>query len=162
MVSRSMVSPVVTRIFSTASFMIESVFRPRKSILIRPVDSITWPSYWVQRNLCPGSFLSSATETGTQSLILSRQIMNPQACMPVPRTVPSSIFAYSMVLCSFGSGLASASRSSGIHFMALPRFIFKPSGNLSGISLQSQFAFSRGSFSTRATSLIEFFVAMVP
>ena len=136
MVSRSITLPVVSLTFSTASLSIESVFRPRKSIFINPVDSMTWPSYCVHLSLWPGSDLSSAMDTGTQSLIGSRQMMKPHAWMPVPRTVPSSIFAYSMVLCSLGSGLASASRNSGMHLMALVRFIFSPSGSLSGICLQ--------------------------
>ena len=44
-------------------------------------SSITRPSYWVTRSL-PSS-LSTAVLTGTQSLILSRQIITPQACTPV-------------------------------------------------------------------------------
>ncbi|EJX03515.1 hypothetical protein EVA_08378 [gut metagenome] len=34
-----------------------------------------------------------AVETGTQSEMLSRQMMKPQACTPVLRTLPSSILA---------------------------------------------------------------------
>src|SRR5574344_845392 len=72
--SRSITLPVVMRMFSTASFRMDRVLSPRKSILMSPVDSITCASYCVQCNLCPGSFLSSATDTGTQSLMGSRQI----------------------------------------------------------------------------------------
>ena len=162
-VSRSSVNPSwVRRMFSTVSFIMDSVESPRKSILMSPVSSMTCPSYCVASSLCPGSLLSSAVDTGTQSLIASRQMMVPQAWMPVPRTVPSSIFAYFMVFAICGLALASASRSSGTHLMALVRFIFIPSGSLSGIALQRRLDMSSGSFSTRATSLIEFFVAIVP
>ena len=87
--------------------------------------------------------------------------MNPHACIPVPRTVPSSIFAYLIVFRSRGSCETSASRSSGVHLIAFVRFIFKPSGRRSGIALHKKFDLSKGNFSTRATSLIEFFVAML-
>ena len=154
--------PCVKRMFSTASLSMDKVLSPRKSIFISPVSSMTCPSYCVARSLWPGSDLSSAVLTGTQSLMASRQMMVPQACIPVPRTVPSSIFAYFIVLLSCGSGLASASRSSGTHLMALGRFIFRPSGRRSGMALHKWLDTSSGSFSTRATSLMEFFVAMVP
>ena len=160
--SRSMVLPVEMRMFSTASFRMERVLSPRKSILMSPVSSITCPSYCVQSSLCPGSALSSAVDTGTQSLISSRQMMVPQACMPVLRTVPSSILAYLMVLRSLGSSDTSACRSSATVLMAFSRFIFSPSGSRSGMALQSRLDISRGSRSTRATSLMEFLVAMVP
>ena len=161
MVSRSITSPVDSLTFSTAVLRIESVFSPRKSILISPVDSMTCPSYCVHRSLCPGSVLSSATDTGTQSLMGSRQMMKPQAWIPVPRTVPSSILAYIMVLRSRSSSDTSASRSSGTHLIALGRFIFRPSGKRSGICLHRWFTTSSGTFSTRATSLMEFLVAIV-
>ena len=67
-----------------------------------------------------------------------------------------------MVLLICGSALASASRSSGTAFMALGRFIFIPSGRRSGIALHRRFDMSSGSFSTRATSFMEFLVAIVP
>ena len=81
--------------------------------------------------------------------------------MPVPRTVPSSIFAYFMVFRSRASSLTSASCSSGVQAMAFVKFIFMPSGRRSGIALQSRFEISKGRPSTRATSLIEFLVAIV-
>ena len=164
MLSRSISIPRCILIFSHASFNSESVFKPKKSILMRPVDSMTCPSYCVQLVLVSLKSGSSAVETGTQSLIGSRQIMKPQAWIPVPRIVPSSIFAYLMVLASLGSFEVSASRSIGTALMALVRFIFgvlpSTSGNRSGIALQSSFDCAKGSFSTRATSLMEFFVAM--
>ena len=153
--------PVVCLTTLQASLSSESVLRPRKSILIRPVVSMTWPSYCVTLHFISGKSGSVAVDTGTQSSILSRQMMNPQAWRPVPRTVPSSIFAYLMVLRSRGSSLTSASWSSGVHLMALARFIFIPSGSRSGMALQRALERSRGNFSTRATSLREFFVAMV-
>ena len=154
--------PRVRLMSATASFISDNVFSPRKSILIRPVDSITCPSYWVQLVLVSLKSGSSAVDTGTQLLIGSRQIMKPQAWMPVPRTVPSSILAYLMVLLSFSSVEASASLSSGVHLMAFTKFIFMPSGSRSGMALHSAFETASGRFSTRATSLIEFLVAILP
>ncbi len=161
MLSRSMTLPVESRMFSTASFSSDSVFRPRKSILMSPVSSMTCPSYCVQFTFFPLKSGSSAVDTGTQSLIGSRQMMNPQAWMPVPRIVPSSILAYLMVLRSLLSSETSASCNIGVHLMAFVRFIFIPSGSLSGIALHSALAMSIGTFSTLATSLIEFFVAIL-
>ena len=155
-----MSSPVVCLMTFRASFSSERVFNPRKSILINPVDSMTCPSYWVTAHLSSGKSGSSAVDTGTQSLMGSRQMIKPQAWMPVPRTLPSSILAYLMVLRSRGSTEASASRSSGVYLMALVRFIFAPSGRRSGMALQRALALSSGNFSTRATSLMEFFVAI--
>ena len=80
--------PRVSFMFLTASMMMERVFNPRKSILIRPVSSITRPSYWVTSSF--PSILSSAVATGTQSEMASRQIITPQACTPVFLTFPSS------------------------------------------------------------------------
>ena len=153
-------------IFSKASRKIESVFSPKKSILINPVSSITLPSYCVQRSFSPVS-LSVAVETGTQSVISSRQMMMPQAWTPVLRTFPSSIFAYLMVFRINGSAEASASRNSGIAAMALGKFIFgtfpfSPAGSLSGMSLQRRFDSLKGNCNTRATSLIANLVAIVP
>ena len=72
-------------------FMMESVFSPRKSILISPVSSITFPSYCVTMVFSLESeLLSTAVLTYTQSVMSSRHIMTPQACTPVLRTVPSS------------------------------------------------------------------------
>ncbi|CCY64957.1 uncharacterized protein BN467_01693 [Prevotella sp. CAG:1124] len=161
MVSRSMTLPVDRRMFSTASLSIDKVLSPRKSIFISPVSSITLPSYCVQSSLWPVS-LSSAVDTGTQSLIGSLHMIVPQAWIPVFLTFPSSILAYSMVSCRRGSVDASASRSSLTHLMAFVRFIFRPSGSLSGMALHSLFDSSRGSFSTRATSLMASLVAIVP
>ena len=161
MLSRSIISPVVCRITRQASFNSDNVFRPRKSILIRPVDSMTWPSYCVTGTFFSGKSGSVAVDTGTQSSIGLRQMMKPQAWIPVLRTVPSSILAYFMVFRSRMSSLTSASCSCGVHLIALARFIFMPSGNRSGIALQRAFDTSKGSFSTRATSLMEFFVAIV-
>ena len=153
--------PRVCLMMAQASFSSDSVFSPRKSILMRPVDSMTWPSYCVQLVLVFLKSGSSAVETGTQSLMGSRQMMKPQAWMPVPRTVPSSILAYLMVLRRAGSFEASASRSSGVHLMALGKFIFMPSGRRSGIALHRALVTDNGTFSTRATSFSEFFVAIV-
>ena len=138
----------------------ERVFSPRKSILINPVSSITEPSYWVTSIFSPVS-LSSAVLTGTQSVISSRQIIVPQACTPVPRTFPSSILAYLIVSRTKGSEEASAACNSGTYSIALRRFSFL-SGILSGTSLARRSDSERGSFCTRATSLIASFVAIVP
>ncbi len=157
--------PRVRLMLAQASLSSESVFSPRKSILMSPVDSMTWPSYCVQLVFVSLKSGSSAVDTGTQSLMGSRQMMNPQAWMPVPLTVPSSILAYLMVLRSEGLADASASCSSRTALMALGRFIFgvlpSTSGRRSGMALQRAFEMLSGTFSTRATSLIEFFVAMV-
>ena len=71
-----------------------------------------------------------------------------------------------MVLRIRGSGEASASLSAGTHLMAFGRFIFSEfpseSDSLSGICLQRAFTSASGTFSTRATSLMAFFVAIVP
>ena len=104
---------------------------------------------------------SSAVDTGTWSLIESRQMMKPQAWIPVPRTVPSSILAILMVLDRALSLEASASRNSCTYLRALGRLIFAPSGSRSGMALQRALEIARGTFSTRATSLMEFFVAIV-
>ena len=156
-----MSSPRVCFTTLHASLSSDRVFSPRKSILMSPVDSMTCPSYCVTGTFRPLKSGSSAVDTGTQSLIGLRQMMKPQACMPVPLTVPSSILAYLMVFLSFGSADASASLSSGVHLMALVRFIFIPSGRRSGIALHKAFEMSRGSFSTLATSFSEFLVAML-
>ena len=148
------------RIFSTASLIIDNVFNPRKSILINPVSSITEPSYWVTSIFSPVS-LSSAVLTGTQSVMSSRQIIVPQACTPVPRTLPSSILAYLRVSRTNGSDDASAACSSGTYSMAFRRFSFL-SGILSGTSFARRSDSERGSFCTRATSLIASLVAIVP
>ena len=95
-----------------ASLMMDKVFKPRKSILMSPVSSITDPSYWVTSIFSPVS-LSSAVLTGTQSVMSSRQMMVPQACTPVPRTFPSSILAYFSVSRTSGSLDISACCSSG-------------------------------------------------
>ena len=164
---KSTSTPTVCLTTLQASLSSERVFRPRKSILINPVDSITWPSYWVTAHFKFGKSGSSAVETGTQSLIGSWQMMKPQAWIPVPRMVPSSILAYLMVLRSRISTDTSASRSSGTHSRAFFRFILRalpsgPSGSRSGIAFFSALARSSGNLSTRATSAIEFFVAMLP
>ena len=122
-VSMSISIPFVCLMLATASLMIDNVFKPRKSILIRPVSSITAPSYCVTSIFSPVS-LSSAVLTGTQSVISSRQMMVPHACTPVPRTLPSSILAYLIVSCRMGSSDSSASLSSGTALIAFFRFIF--------------------------------------
>ena len=60
--SMSKIIPLLCLIFSIASLIIERVFRPKKSILINPVSSITEPSYWVTSIFSPVS-LSSAVLT---------------------------------------------------------------------------------------------------
>ena len=65
-----------------------------------------------------------------------------------------------MVFLRLSSCDTSASLSSGVHFIAFGRFIFMPSGSLSGMALHSAFAVFSGTFSTRATSFSEFFVAI--
>ena len=147
--------------FSTASLMMDKVFSPKKSILIKPVSSITEPSYWVTSIFSPVS-LSSAVLTGTQSVMSSRQMMVPQACTPVLRTLPSSILAYFMVSRKIGSVETSASCNSGISSMAFDKFIFFPLGSLSPMALHKRSDSDKGSFCTRATSLMANLVAIVP
>ena len=72
-----------------------------------------------------------------------------------------------MVSRNKGFGDASACCNSGMHEMAFGRFIlrdlpFSSSGNLSGMSLHNPLEMSNGSFSTRATSFMASFVAIVP
>ena len=70
--------------------MTERVLRPRKSILMSPVDSMTEPSYCVTSIFSPVA-LSSAVLSGTTSLMSIFPMMIPQACTPVLRMFPSSI-----------------------------------------------------------------------
>ena len=154
--------PLVCFTTLQASLSSERVLRPRKSILMSPVDSMTCPSYCVTAVFISGKSGSSAVLTGTHWSMGFWQMMNPQAWIPVLRTVPSSILAYLIVLDSLGSMEASAARSSGVHLIAFCRFIFRLSGRRSGIALQRAFDLSRGSCSTRATSLMEFLAAIVP
>ena len=113
--------PLLFLIFSRASLIIDKVFKPKKSILISPVSSITEPSYCVTSIFSPVS-LSSAVLTGTQSVISSRQMIVPQACTPVLRTFPSNIFAYLIVSRRIGSEETSAACSSGTYAMAFGKF----------------------------------------
>ena len=144
-----------------ASLMIESVFSPRKSILISPVCSMTEPSYCVTSS---SSFvsLSGAVLTGTTSLISVFPMMIPQACTPVLRTFPSSIWAYFRVSRITLSELSDACFSSGTNSIAFFRLTFFSPGILSGTSLAKRLLSGKGSLCTRATSLIELFVAIVP
>ena len=159
--SMSKTIPLLCLMFSTASLIIERVFKPKKSILINPVSSMTEPSYWVTNIFSPVS-LSSAVLTGTQSVISSRQIIVPQACTPVLRTLPSNILAYRMVSRNIGLDEASASCSSGTSSMAFGKFIFLPLGNRSGIALHKRSDSDKGNFCTRATSFMANLVAIVP
>ena len=152
--------PFVCFMLATASLMIDRVLSPRKSILIRPVSSITDPSYCVTSIFSPVS-LSSAALTGTQSVMSSRQMIVPHACTPVLRTLPSSILAYLIVSLRMGSDDCSAAFNSGTYSMALTRLTFL-SGMRSGTSLHKRSDSLSGSFCTRATSFRAIFVAMVP
>ena len=162
-ISRSMWR--VWRIFSTASLIMDSVFNPKKSIFIKPVSSITLPSYWVTSIFSPVS-LSSAVLTGTQSVISSRPMITPQAWTPVLRTFPSSIWAYFIVLANSSLLELQASCNSFTFSMQFFRFIFWAfpffSGKRSGIKRVKRSDSGNGSFCTRATSLIANFVAIVP
>ena len=163
----SIFTPWVCSTVSTASLIIERVFKPRKSILISPVSSITEPSYCVTSIFSPVS-LSTAVLTGTQSVMSSRQMIVPQACTPVPRTLPSRIFAYLIVSRIAGSSDSSAAFNSGTALIAFLRLIFRSlslslgSGIRSGTHLQSWFDTGIGNFCTRATSFSAIFVAIVP
>ncbi len=141
--------------------MMDSVLRPRKSILISPVSSITEPSYCVTSIFSLVS-LSSAVLMGTTSDMSVWPMITPQACTPVLRTFPSSMAAYLSVSFTRESLLLAASLSSGTLSMAVCRVIFFTFGILSGTSFASRFDSERGSLCTLATSLIEDFVAMVP
>ena len=59
------------------------------------------------------------------------------------------------------SSETSASCNCGVHLMAFTRFILSPSGSLSGIALHKELDISSGTFSTLATSFMEFFVAIL-
>ena len=164
--SRSM--PRVILIFSTASRMIDRVFSPRKSILMRPVSSMTLPSYCVTITLEPS--LSVAVLTGTQSVMGSRPMMTPQAWTPVLRTLPSSFSARRTVSETNGSGLLSSAANSGKHLRQFSMVIlyFLP-GFSSGMSLgrpgiipARRLLSSIDRPSTRATSLMADLAAMVP
>ena len=163
MLSMSISIPRDNLMLVNASLMIERVFNPRKSILISPVSSMTDPSYWVTSSFSPVS-LSSAVLTGTQSVISSRQIIVPQACTPVPLTLPSSIWAYFIVLRVRSS--SQAARKSGTAAMQFFIFILGDlpltSGRRSGMSLVRRIDSERGNSSTRATSLMAILVAIVP
>ncbi len=156
--------PRVSLMFLTASMIIDRVFKPRKSILISPVSSITRPSYWVTSSF-PSS-LSTAVLTGTQSEILSRHMITPQACTPVPRTLPSSFSAYFSVSRISGFGFCCSALNSGTSFRQLVRFILASLPFTSGICLGSSFTSLSlsgiGSPSTRATSFKAILVAIVP
>ena len=146
--------------------MVDRFFSPRKSILMRPVSSITEPSYCVQLSLSPVS-LSSAVLMGTQSETSSLQMITPQACTPRFRTLPSSIWAYFMVSLMAGLGDACASASAGTHSRQFFRFIFRgfpllSSGRRSGMALHQSLDMFSGTFCTRATSLMAILVAIVP
>ena len=146
---------------SRASLIIDRVLSPRKSILIRPVDSITEPSYWVTSILSP-VVLSSAVLSGTTSLISIFPMMIPQACTPVLRMFPSRIRAYFSVSLTKRSELSEACLSSGTCSMAASMETFLTLGILSGMSLASRSLSARGSFWTRATSLMALLAAIVP
>ena len=153
--------PVVSRMFSIASLMMDRVLRPRKSIFIKPVSSITEPSYWVTNISSPVS-LSLAVLTGTTSEMSYRPMMTPHACTPVLRTFPSNICAYFKVSRIKGSRPVAASFSSGTYSIASFNLNFFMSGILSGTNFANRFDSARGSFSTRATSLMADLVAIVP
>ena len=141
--------------------MTESVFSPRKSILISPVDSMTEPSYCVTSMLSPVA-LSSAVLRGTTSLMSIFPMIIPQAWTPVLRMLPSSIWAYFSVSCSRGSGLSEAFLSSSTYSMESAMLTPFLSGILSGMSLVRRSLSFRGSFCTRATSLMALLAAIVP
>lgn len=105
------------------------------------------------------AWLPKASEENEHADVM---ITTPEGVDVLCRQIAGAVLAYLMVLLSRGSLENSASRSSGVYLMALVRFILAPSGKRSGIALQSAFALSNGNFSTRATSLMEFFVAMEP
>ena len=158
--------PLDFRMFESVSLMMERVFSPRKSILTNPTSSITVPSYCVI-TLSSLVSLSTAVLSGTRLIRSSAPIMSPQACTPVWRTVPSSISAYFRVLESIGFDESRDSRSSSTYLKQLLKFTlmsfpFSSLGNLPGTSLVSRSASERGSFWTRATSLMADFVPMVP
>ena len=83
--------------FSNPSRMILSVLSPKKSILIRPVDSITLPSYWVINTFSP--FSSKEVEIGITSLISYFPMITPHAWTPILRILPSNFCAYLKVSC---------------------------------------------------------------
>ena len=152
--------PRCSRTLATASLIMDKVFSPKKSIFIKPVSSMTEPSYWVTNIFSPVS-LSSAVLTGTQSVMSSLQMMVPHAWTPVPRTLPSNIWAYFKVSRTKGSGDASAACNSGTYSMAFARLSFLL-GILSGTSFAKRSASAKGSFCTRATSLMAILAAIVP
>ncbi len=151
--------PRVCLTFATASIMIDRVFRPRKSILIMPVSSITLPSYCVTSTLEPSE--SVAVDTGTQSVMSSRPIITPHACTPVLRTFPSSCWAKSITSRTSGLGLSASAANSLTNLRQFLKLTL-PSGILSGTRRARRLASGNGSSMTFATSFMAILVAMVP
>ena len=73
--------PRVFLIFFKVSLIKVSVFKPKKSILMRPTFSMTWPSYWVTTTSSLVS-LSLMVATGATLVRSSAPMMTPQAWMP--------------------------------------------------------------------------------
>ncbi len=129
----------------TASSMIESVRRPRKSTLRRPSFGQTSPSYCVvtTSDFAP---LASGVYMTTGSLV----IKVPAACTPVLRLRPSSLSESSSRRLTCGS-LASSSIS-GL-CMASCRYTFGPMGIFLASSLICISGMSRTRPTSRMTAL---------
>ncbi len=152
MSSKAAPSARASLIAATVQSMIVSVFSPRKSNLTRPARSTSSLS-----NCDTAPVLASSTYSGTKSVSFDGAMTTPPACRPTLRTMPSSLYAMSMI--SPTSSLsAMKSRSSDVSATARSSVI--PTSN--GINFESRSARPYGFPWTRATSRTTAFAAMVP
>ena len=157
-----------------ASRIIVSVFKPKKSILITPASSITLPSYCVTSRS-----ESFATATGIMSVKSFGAMIIPAACIPVPRTEPSStmasfntlpasVFVAAKYLRSSFTPSSSSPLRPSLSFKLLSPSIGavktrrSDMPGLSGTNFANTLASCKGKSNTRATSLILILAAMVP
>ncbi len=80
-------------ISSSAVLRMDKVFKPKKSILITPASSITFPSICVTHKS-----ESAAVVTGIKSVKSLGAMMIPAACVPVFLTLPSNLSASCKIL----------------------------------------------------------------
>ena len=81
MASISISMPFDNLMFLSASLIIDKVLKPKKSILISPTLSTTWPSYSVTNTRLPDS-RSSTVLSGANLVKSSAPMITPQACTP--------------------------------------------------------------------------------
>ena len=144
MSSISISIPLLFLILFKVWVMMSKVFKPRKSIFSSPASSTSEPSYCTTM---VSEFLEVAN--GMQSNRLSRPMMTPQACTPVPRSVPSSFKANCKVCFTNGVPFSSSFFSSGVASMAFSRVLAS-----SGTIFDRRSLSDSGSISARAQSLM--------